>query len=363
MTQVEKWAPGLGTSSPGLSLRPHPALKQDPDSDPDSVSAPELNISRKRKRLTFESTNFGADSPLARAANRKPHLHSRDKGKSKRRKKPKKEDRESRVLNSVEKVLFDCAKSLSLEEGGYHNPESRPDIPESPIPIDFSGAGLPVATPVPSDAGYEECEGPEVIVIPSIPPQRLDEDANVSEGPTEISEDPIEVFEDNPVVVEDPTEDRSQEMFEMMGEFAKAQTSAMDFLMKQMAATRKEIATLENNRRRDAAAVAIRHDIVFNALRKISHDVSKLQRQGNSASHGDAEAQDFRTPHTLSQARAGSPRAEKTVPTKEDKQRGTMELLLRTYMEQMDEEKDVTKVKEIGQLCVRYAGDLIKTFN
>ncbi|KAK0611014.1 hypothetical protein B0T14DRAFT_529471 [Immersiella caudata] len=166
----------------------------------------------------------------------------------------------------------------------------------------------------------------------------------------------------------------NREILEKIMVLQKANQASFDIIAGEVKATQHRISALERHREVDAARAAIRHDIMFGVLKKVSHDINGLSasclKQSTAADmeyfmKGEELKQEpgaTPTPRIKSsQSRAATPRATKS-DAKHMKQRGTMEHLLSDWTCKMNEAETVAEVMELGKLLVKYAEDLVKTY-
>lgn len=116
---------------------------------------------------------------------------------------------------------------------------------------------------------------------------------------------------------------------------------------------------------------AIRHDMLFNALVKVSTDIGVLQGQvqlqqqvdGHNQNQGGGGQNDGADGETVN----GTPRAIATAAARDrrgkmmQQSRKTYEQCLRGFTEDMNRAGEREEVEKYGGLCVQYAGDLFKT--
>lgn len=148
-------------------------------------------------------------------------------------------------------------------------------------------------------------------------------------------------------------------------------------------ALRADVARLQERLDRDEARATIRHEILFNALVKVTGDVCALggevvwllaqdqrdQRErlvdgnGGSSGTGDGRGGDIGASNSTPRAAtAGSTREVKDRLSRSMQQsRKTLEQCLRIYTEDMNRADSKEEVAKYGGLVVQYAGDLFKT--
>ncbi|KAK3321943.1 hypothetical protein B0H66DRAFT_552979 [Apodospora peruviana] len=148
----------------------------------------------------------------------------------------------------------------------------------------------------------------------------------------------------------------------------KANTVALMF-SSNLADFKRDILAVEERSQRNEARAAIRHQILFAALKKISRDVNQIKAANAVVSYSkdsDADAAAAGTPggETPHPKRPKSPvlAKRKSMSLSDPTARSTMERLLAQYMEKMDQAATVDEVRETGKLCIKYAVDLIKTY-
>lgn len=143
---------------------------------------------------------------------------------------------------------------------------------------------------------------------------------------------------------------------------------------------RVELSALQHRLHRDALRASFRHEIVFNALKKVSTDVNRLGQQlqglvqggggGGETGHGynnegsvasgsldDATAAATPRSSTVAKARAKALKDGAAL----EQSRKTLERCLSGFHEDMNKAGSADEVKKLGRLCVQYAGDLFKT--
>ena len=102
---------------------------------------------------------------------------------------------------------------------------------------------------------------------------------------------------------------------------------------------------------------AIRHDIIFDALKKISEDVNQI-RSNSKRIVADMTDDDEEVPGSTEKNNS----KKKIKKAQPPGARKMMEKLLSGYMVQMNDAATVEEVKTTGDVCKQYAEDLIKTY-
>jgi hypothetical protein len=157
----------------------------------------------------------------------------------------------------------------------------------------------------------------------------------------------------------------------------------------------QEIQSIHNNTAQihqrlesDALRAAIRHEILFNALKKVSTDINRLSHQFQLQSQGQGHMDETAVPLPAASDNttvAATPRSSKGarendcntnkgkktgaggIPSSNgasqamQQSRKTLERCLSGFTEDMNKAKTVQEVSKYGMLCVQYAGDLFKT--
>ncbi|KAK0625426.1 hypothetical protein B0T17DRAFT_273058 [Bombardia bombarda] len=152
-----------------------------------------------------------------------------------------------------------------------------------------------------------------------------------------------------------------------------------DLFGKEMRSIRRSITALEGRRQCDEARAALRFDILFNTLKKVSQDVNYLRLRGkdNNNNPGSSAPVAASPDHTATPLTDKARRAkmkkegatatatannETNSPRREKSQRKkTMEQCLKLYTEHMNKAENLEDVRKTGKLCVQYAEDLFKT--
>lgn len=156
-------------------------------------------------------------------------------------------------------------------------------------------------------------------------------------------------------------------------------------LIKELQFLRTDMSYLHHRLHRDALRASFRHEIVFNALKKVSTDINKLslQLQGENGDQGQNEGAEeavaaAATPRSAKgKAQKGStkdaagkdgPRDTAGASSTAAKQsaaleqsRKTLERCLNGFHEDMKKADNAEDVNRFGKLCVQYAADLFKT--
>ncbi|KAK3940874.1 hypothetical protein QBC46DRAFT_112464 [Diplogelasinospora grovesii] len=113
-----------------------------------------------------------------------------------------------------------------------------------------------------------------------------------------------------------------------------------DLLCGEIHGLRQNIKDLALQNQREEKRTQIRHTILFDALKKISRDVNYLARQYDDAKgHNGAD-----------------PRPANQMPKR------AMEQCLNSFMNEMNKATDVEDVMRAGDLCVKYAADIFRSF-
>ncbi|GAB1317404.1 hypothetical protein MFIFM68171_07614 [Madurella fahalii] len=157
-------------------------------------------------------------------------------------------------------------------------------------------------------------------------------------------------------------------------------------LTKELQSLRTDMSFLQHRLHRDALRASFRHEIIFNALKKVSTDLNKLshqlQVQGENANQGQDEGAADET--VAATPRSAKGKAHKTSArdttgkdgardatsasgnaTKQSaamqQSRKTLERCLGGFHQDMDKAGSAEEVNKFGRLCVQYAADLFKT--
>ncbi|KXX79142.1 hypothetical protein MMYC01_204184 [Madurella mycetomatis] len=154
-------------------------------------------------------------------------------------------------------------------------------------------------------------------------------------------------------------------------------------LIKELQSLRTDMSSLHHRLHRDALRASFRHEIIFNALKKVSTDINKLslQLQCENTDHGQNEGAEeavAATPRSVKgKAHKGSTKdaaskdgsrdtasASSTVAKHSaalEQSRKTLEHCLDGFHEDMKKADSAEEVNRFGRLCVQYAADLFKT--
>ncbi|KAK1753375.1 hypothetical protein QBC47DRAFT_403717 [Echria macrotheca] len=126
-------------------------------------------------------------------------------------------------------------------------------------------------------------------------------------------------------------------------------TEVSEEVVKKMLETvRGDIARLDQRRRTDELRAIYRHEILFNALKKVSEDLNGL-KQAYTASRNESGDQVENS-------------AVKAKPTPHKDARHTMELCLNRYVESLNKATEPNDIKINGELCLTYADRLFRTY-
>lgn len=152
---------------------------------------------------------------------------------------------------------------------------------------------------------------------------------------------------------------------------------------------RNDLTRLQSRLERDELRAAVRHEVLFNSLVKVSSDVAALGRlvqaheQQPQQENNDEKVQGAGNSHSITEAAAAdaehlggcaTPRAKKTKDNAMhngggsgkrkagmEQSRKTLEQCLRIYTEDLNRASSAEDVSKYGGLCVQYARDLFKT--
>ncbi|KAL2019345.1 hypothetical protein VTK56DRAFT_9725 [Thermocarpiscus australiensis] len=140
---------------------------------------------------------------------------------------------------------------------------------------------------------------------------------------------------------------------------AKLSSTPPDLLTQDMHSLRGEMTQLQQRLQCDELRATIRHEMLFNALVKVSTDVGALSRQLQL----QLQLQKDDAGETAAAATPGAASAAAKEKHKAGlkQSRKTLEQCLRIYSEDMNKASSADEVKKLGSLCVQYAGDLFKT--
>ncbi|KAM7192166.1 hypothetical protein V8F20_009001 [Naviculisporaceae sp. PSN 640] len=141
---------------------------------------------------------------------------------------------------------------------------------------------------------------------------------------------------------------------------------------------RESVRLLEERIQRNEMRAAIRHDILFDALKKISQDINNIRSNSNAMMTGmssfsasednSASASDIESTSSPSNKRRSrvtkepKPQKARSSQTGPVAARKTMERCLDQYMEELNSAATTEEVKKRGELCKKYAENLIKTY-
>lgn len=248
-------------------------------------------------------------------------------------------------------------KSIKVGDGWLWRP-SRPKIPSpnpSPVPLNWEKPSPPrpivkvkTQSPTPMEPEYEEESSPD---DPS--------SASNSGSYTDYS-DQEHSQEDNTSMSAGHTPGPGKGSVKDLKTVTKRLKSLDDQLTaypenlkNELVTLKKTIHALEERTQRNEIRAAIRHDIIFDALKKISEDVNQIR---SSSKRMAAEMTDDEEELPGSVEKSNSKKKIKKS------QKSTIEMLLSRFTEQMNEAATVEEVKETGVLCKKYADDLIKTY-
>ncbi|KAM7192455.1 hypothetical protein V8F33_008330 [Rhypophila sp. PSN 637] len=137
----------------------------------------------------------------------------------------------------------------------------------------------------------------------------------------------------------------------------------------EIASLRESIQVLEERIQRNEMRAAVRHDMIFDALKKISQDVNKIRDSSNAipnSSESKSGSIDMGNspPPNKKFKRSRSPGPEKATQKAEHAAaaRETMVRCLKTYTEDLNNASTFEEVKKRGDLCKKYAESLFKDF-
>jgi len=116
------------------------------------------------------------------------------------------------------------------------------------------------------------------------------------------------------------------------------------------------LAALERHHKLSEARATARHDMIFGVLKQISQDINR----SNTSSQIDGAK--VGSPEPARAASTAPLRADKTADERMAKARQSVEHCLESYMDQMSKSNDVETIKTLGQLCVKYADTLFRSF-
>ncbi|KAK3320114.1 hypothetical protein B0T19DRAFT_281516 [Cercophora scortea] len=119
---------------------------------------------------------------------------------------------------------------------------------------------------------------------------------------------------------------------------------------KELELLKHNVTALELRQQRDEIRAAFRHEILFGALKKMSHDINRFELRDKARAGSVAD-----------EAASDSPKPGKKNKTG-DQARKTMDHLLKGYTEDMNKAVTIDEVRKSGQLCIKYAEDLFKTY-
>jgi hypothetical protein len=115
------------------------------------------------------------------------------------------------------------------------------------------------------------------------------------------------------------------------------------------------LAALERHHKLSSARANARHDMIFGVLKQISQDI-------NRSNTSQIDGPTVGSPEPPRAASTSTPRANKTADARMAKARQSVEHCLESYMDQMNKSNDVETIKTLGQLCVKYADTLFRSF-
>ncbi|KAK0648945.1 hypothetical protein B0T16DRAFT_389099 [Cercophora newfieldiana] len=324
---------------------------------PPKVSRPEGKAKRQKASASpnVVQTSSPVDShdselPLAATTQVRAMQGSGRGGPHSRKRKRTKTSESAEELPTPRRVRFlDIAAKQESEDEELVSDHGRGrgrhrELKSSPIPIDFSSERGPISTPVGSD----------------------------DEGKIGIFRD--ESPQHNGTKNGADSKEQLKTILREIGKLDNGEVSGVESLMEEIRATRRDIAGLEQRRQVDEARAVIRHEVVFNVLKKVSqemHSLASLHLKSTSLGENGLKEKEPKTkrgstptPHSKPlRHRDVTPRAEKTETKTETKQRVTMERLVGNYTRQLNEAKTVEDVEEAGELCVKYAENLVRSYN
>jgi len=318
------------------------------------------NTSRARPKQSPLKIQITESPPKKRAVSNNNQADSGAESPTEQRSKRVKTGRKSKKRKRVSESESVADQLPVIHTAGYvakelarnHDDEGHDWFGTSPVPINFSSEKGPVSTPVASE------DDEEIKVGLHGHPERI---GNGSEAQTEKT---------------------LQMVFNKVKELEHAVTTDAARVIKKIGGARKEIAAVEQRRQIDEARATIRYEVLFNGLKKVSHDVNDMiQRQIKSSLPTEDTVQEedvaatpatARTPRGRTTGiRAPTPRTDRSnkngqndkgAEAKKETARLNMERCLGIYTAQMSQSKDIEEVKQLGALCVKYAEDLMKTY-
>ncbi|KAK4213138.1 hypothetical protein QBC37DRAFT_400860 [Rhypophila decipiens] len=138
----------------------------------------------------------------------------------------------------------------------------------------------------------------------------------------------------------------------------------------EIASLRESIRVLEERIQRNEMRAAIRHDMIFDALKKISQDVGTIRSNSNaipglSESMSGSVDMGSSPPPNKKIKRSRSPGPEKASQKAEHTAaaRQTMIRCLKTYTEDLNSASTFEEVKKCGDLCNKYAESLFRDYS
>jgi len=328
------------------------------------------------------------DSPKTEANTRKSRGGADFKGE------PKK------PINNGSKVPAVAGPSKPRSEKKSAAPEPRELTPLSDLapPVDYTFKSFPNPTPVPFPAlkKAEELKDPEeegqpkdakkskeAIDTKSPKTKLTSETTNDATTPMDIDTSPI------PAALQ--IAPAGTKTLKAINKHLKALSTTLaashpDQVTTELQSLRTDIAHLHARLDRDALRAAVRHEILFNALIKVSGDICALNELVQNQSHqgeddhgqaqGDVTDGETTTTTTIATG-TGTPHRGNAAGKEKDREsrrerkekrgksllqaRKTLEQCLRIYSEDMERAGSREEVGKYGGLVVQYAGDLFKT--
>ena len=152
---------------------------------------------------------------------------------------------------------------------------------------------------------------------------------------------------------------RLQSLDDRLGAYPKT-------LQKELASLKDSIHALEERTQRNEIRAAIRHDIIFDALKKISQDVNQVRSESLKRAAAEMATDDEGGEGSSTVLGSGEKISKRKIKVPKspgkNQARKTMERCLNQYMDKMNNAVSVDEVKQTGSLCKQYAEDLIKTY-
>ncbi|KAK1770241.1 hypothetical protein QBC33DRAFT_530520 [Phialemonium atrogriseum] len=125
-----------------------------------------------------------------------------------------------------------------------------------------------------------------------------------------------------------------------------------NFVNLELESIKEGLEELERRRQLDSARAAVRHEILFGALKKIHEEMSKMK--------GEIKGDQEPGPGVGASPRAGGKKPHESRNSAEG--RKNLERCLGQYTQHMETARTVGQVKETGKLCTDYSESIFKTY-